>query len=64
MFNSLYKHQGEFYKVLREIPLHNFIDGGIDKVKAWRDFLGADHVLKSKTHYMFCETIKDAEIIL
>jgi hypothetical protein len=26
----------------------------------WRE---ADHVLRSNTHFMFCETIKDAEYV-
>ena len=63
MFKKLFNHQGNIYMVLREIPFHNFKVGGMDKVKAWRDYLGADHVLKSQTHYMFCETIQEAEIL-
>ena len=63
MFNPFFSHQGNLYIILRQIPFHNFEKHGIDKVKAWRDYLGADHVLKSQTHYMFCETVKDAEII-
>jgi|TARA_Y100000034_G_scaffold130651_1_gene189576 hypothetical protein len=61
---KLFNHQGNVYKILREIPFHNFEKDGMEKVKAWRDWLGADHVLKSKTHFMFCETIKNAEVVL
>ena len=63
MFGRLFNHQGKHYRILREIPFINFDKGGMDKIKAWRDFLGADHVLKSRTHYMFCETIQEAEIV-
>ena len=63
MLTPLFAHQGNLYKILRQIPFHSFEDGGMDKVKTWRDYLGADHVLKSKTHFMFCETIQEAQII-
>jgi hypothetical protein len=33
----------------------------MNKVRAVRDFLGADHVLKDQTHFLFCETIQDVE---
>ena len=63
MFGRLFNHQGKHYKVIREIPFINFSEHGMEKVKAWRDFLGADHVLKSRTHYMFCETVQEVEIV-
>tara|TARA_R110000751_G_scaffold223054_1_gene325266 strand:+ start:448 stop:675 length:228 start_codon:yes stop_codon:yes gene_type:complete len=56
------------YVVKREIPIHNFsIEDSnrlnMELVKAFRDWQGCDHVLRSPTHFMFCETIPDAEII-
>jgi hypothetical protein len=36
----------------------------MELVKEYRDFLlNVDHVLRNETHFMFVETIKDAEII-
>ena len=61
MFNQLYHHQGNLYKILRKIPFHNFEDQ--NKVKEFRDYIGSNHVLKDRTHYIFCEIIEDAEII-
>ena len=61
MFNQLYHHQGNLYKILRKIPLHNFENQ--NKVKEFRDYIGSNHVLKDRTHYIFCEIIEDAEII-
>jgi len=29
-------------------------------VQAYRDWKGCDHVLRSQTHFMFCETIEEA----
>ena len=30
-------------------------------VQAYRDWLGCDHVLRNQTHFMFCQTIQEAE---
>jgi hypothetical protein len=41
-------------------------DGKIDLegVKIWRDGLErVDHVLRNETHFLFVETIQDAEIV-
>ena len=36
----------------------------MDNVKVWRDGLnGVDHVLRTDSHFLFVETIKDAEAI-
>jgi len=36
----------------------------MDNVKIWRDYLnGVDHVLRTESHFLFVETIKDVEII-
>ena len=65
MFKQLYYHGDKAYLVNRRIPVHNFEkDGGVvlDFVKAWRDYLGCDHVLRDQTHFIFVETIQDIEI--
>ena len=58
-------HETRAYKLLREFPHYFFMgkDGGIiaEKFNAWRGWLGADHVLKTRTHFLFCETIQDIE---
>jgi hypothetical protein len=37
----------------------------IELVKGWRDYLPkVNHVLRTETHYLFAETIDDAEEIL
>ena len=35
----------------------------MELVQAYRDWVGCDHVLRSQTHFLFCETIDDAVII-
>ncbi len=64
----LFKHNGKAYVIHRSIPISFFTDkkGMIDsdEIKEWRDYLPfVDHVLRTETHYLFVETIQDAEII-
>ena len=48
------------------MALHNFEnkDGSInmDVLKAWRDYLGCDHVLRHNERYLLVQTIQDAII--
>lgn len=61
----LTKHNDTWYKIIREIPHHNFVDGNdnlnMDILKAYRDYFGGDHVLKTPTHFQICETIPTVE---
>ena len=53
-------HSGKAYIVLQKYPITKFEDGNVlnmDKVKVMRDWLGADHVLRDNTHFLFCEPI-------
>ena len=55
------------FVVKREMPVHRFEVKGSNKLnmelcQAYRDYLGCDHVLRTKTHFLFCETIEDAEL--
>tara|TARA_B100000795_G_C22499133_1_gene323276 strand:- start:62 stop:295 length:234 start_codon:yes stop_codon:yes gene_type:complete len=34
----------------------------MELVQAYRDWKGCNHVLRSQTHFMFCETIDEAVI--
>jgi len=62
---QLYQHNGKSYIIYDKMPIGTFqIDTNLlnmDKVKTVRDFLGADHVLRDNTHFLFCETIQDVE---
>tara|TARA_R110001592_G_scaffold104715_1_gene294648 strand:- start:2672 stop:2893 length:222 start_codon:yes stop_codon:yes gene_type:complete len=58
----------EAYVVKRETPTHMFSQKGSNKLnmellQAWRDYLGCDHVLRTPTHFLMCETISEAEIV-
>jgi hypothetical protein len=65
---NFYKHNDKYYIIRRDIPLHNFADKNgvvdLELVKMCRDyFLFVDHVLRNETHFLFAQTIQDAEII-
>jgi hypothetical protein len=65
---QLYKHNDKYYIIHRSIAITLFTDKDgkidLDGVKIWRDGLErVDHVLRNETHFLFVETIQDAEII-
>ena len=65
---QLYKHNDKWYVIHRDIPISLFTnkEGIIDleAVKGWRDHLtNVDHVLRTETHFLFAETIQEAEIV-
>lgn len=65
MITRLYKHNDTWYKILRITPDHNFDKNGVkdlELLKAWRDYLGGDHVLRENNTYLICETIPDAQV--
>ena len=65
---QLYKHNEKWYVVHRDIPISLFANKegviNLEGVKEWRDYLpNVDHVLRTESHFLFVETIQDAEII-
>lgn len=65
---KFYRHGDTCYFVHRDILISHFSDkNGIldmEKVKLWRDWLnGVDHVLRTDSHFLFVETIQEAEVI-
>jgi len=66
MMNNIYFHNGNCYKVIRTLKIHNVSPKGVvdmELLKGWRDYVGADHVLQKNDEYWLCETIQDAEIV-
>jgi hypothetical protein len=61
----VYLHGDKAYIILRRISIGKFyIDEhpeNMEFVKEYRDWCGADHVLRDQTHFLFCETIQDIE---
>jgi hypothetical protein len=68
MRRSVYSHNGESYIILDQKPIHHFAKTFEDQpdmkyVHMYMQWCGADHALRNQTHFLFCETIVDAEII-
>ena len=65
---QLYKHNDTWYIIHRDIPISLFTNKegiiNLEAVKEWRDYLSnVDHVLRTESHFLFAETIQEAEII-
>ena len=65
---SFYQHNDKYYIIHRQIKIDDFTDKegkvNLDLVKEGRDSIfKVDHVLRNETHFLFVETIQDAEII-
>jgi len=65
---NFYKHNNKCYVIHRQIRVDDFVDKegkiNLDLVKEGRDSIfKVDHVLRNETHFLFAETIQDAEII-
>lgn len=62
---QLYIHGEKAYLVLKRVLEQNFYDKEnqpqLKYVQMYRDWLGADHVLRDQSHFIFCETIQDVE---
>lgn len=63
MFKKFYRHKDNLFIVLREVPEYkvNNKDGNpdLDLLKEWRDWVGANHVLRLSHSYLLCKTIED-----
>jgi hypothetical protein len=58
----LYYHNNEAYQVKRSVLIHHFAptledQPNMEYVQMYRDWVGADHVLRTATHFLFCETV-------
>jgi len=52
------------YLILRKLPIYIFTKNDIlnrDKLNLFKEWCGADHVLKTPSHFMFVETIEEAD---
>ena len=63
---QLFKHNDKLYVIIRAMAFHNFENSNesinMEVLKAWRDHLKGDHVLKHNDKFLIVETIQDAEI--
>ena len=61
---QLYRNGEDLYLILREVEISRLLDkaGQIrgDAFNALKDYVGSDKVLKNQSHFLFCETIQEA----
>ena len=65
---SIYRHGDAAYYVVAQKPIQHFAKSfteqpNMEYVQMYMKWLKCDHVLNNQTHFMFCETIHDAEIV-
>lgn len=63
---QIHNHNGVAYQVIRTKPITYFAEKFdeqpvADYVNAYRAWVGADIILHTPTHFMFCKTIQDVE---
>jgi hypothetical protein len=63
---QIYRHGDGAYVILDQKPISHFAkkldaEPNMEYVQMYMQWRGADHVLRSNTHFMFCETIQDAQ---
>ena len=71
MKKEIYYHDSKAFLVLRKIHLHQLnpkwyginSDDWLRVLKAWKEHLGADNVLRVKDTFLICERIEDAKIV-
>jgi hypothetical protein len=63
---QIYRHGDGAYIILDQKLISHFAkkldeEPNMEYVQMYMQWRGADHVLRSNTHFMFCETIQDAQ---
>jgi hypothetical protein len=59
---KLVQFNGTWYQLVRTIKVSQVGDN-MDGLKAWRDILGCDHVLRNGEQYLMVRYVEDAKII-
>ena len=64
--NQIYKHGEKAYIVLSQRAISAFAakldeEPDMQYVQEYMKWVGANHVLRTQTHFMFCETIPDVD---
>lgn len=62
----VYKHNDAAYIVITQKSISSFAakldeEPNMQYVQEYMKWCGADHVLRTQTHFMFCETIPDVD---
>ena len=63
---TIIKHNDKAFGVLRQVPMHHFAERldtqpNGEYVNMFKQWCGADTIIQTDTHFMFCETIPDID---
>jgi len=63
--SRVFQHNDSKYIILDQRLIHVFAktmdeEPNMEMVQVYMKWRGADHVLRTQTHFLFCETIQDA----
>jgi hypothetical protein len=67
MLSNIITHNDTAYHLLHQKPIHHFAER-VDTnprreyIEMFQQWCGADIVIQSETHFMFCETIPEANL--
>jgi len=56
--NEIVEFNGKLYQLVRTIKVSQ-VNGNMEGLKAWRDFLHCDHVLRHNDHYLMVRFVDD-----
>lgn len=63
---ELINHNDKLYIPVRSIRKETFTKEDkpdLKNVECYKNMIGCDHVLQNESHFMFCKTISEAEIV-
>lgn len=63
---ELINRNNKLYVPVRSIRKEAFTEEekiNLKNVETYRNMIGCDHVLQNESHFMFCRTVSEAEII-
>ena len=58
--NEIIEFNGKMYQLVRTIK-HEQVGTNMEGLKAWRDYLHCDHVLKHNDYYLMVRYVDDIE---
>lgn len=58
--NEIVEFNGKLYQLVRTISIEQ-VNGNMEGLKAWRDYLNCDHVLKHNNLFLMVRFIDDIE---
>jgi len=58
--NRIVEFNGKLYQLIRTISVDQ-VNGNMDGLKAWRDYLACDHVLRHGNKFLMVRFVDDIE---